>query len=165
MVFDRKRKQSVYDINIKIGDKKINEVQQTKFLGIIVDNKLTWNNHISVLTTKIAKSIGILLKCRKYLEERILLNLYYSFIYPYLLYGNLIWGNAATTLVEKVGKKQKLAIRIIFNMKRKQSISAICKKYEIIKIQDIYHYVLSIFMHKIENDKTPEMFKEMFIKN
>ena len=46
MVFSPKKNDTVIDICIKIGEKQISEVKMCKFLGIIVDNQLNWNDHI-----------------------------------------------------------------------------------------------------------------------
>ena len=165
MIFTTKARKKEQNLNIKINDKTISEVNTCKFLGIIVDNRLKWTDHINALSTKISKSIGIISKTRKYLGQKTLLQLYYSFVYPYLLYGNLIWGNAGKTLLDKVEKKQKLAIRLIFNIRRKESVTAVCKKKNIIKLKDLYHYTLTIFMHKLCHEELPSLFNVMFTVN
>ena len=68
-----------------------NIVNKTKILGVILDDRLTWKDHISHISQKLAKSIGIILLVRKVLNQKSLLQLYYALIYPYLYYGNTIW--------------------------------------------------------------------------
>ena len=58
----------------------------TKFLGIIVDDQLKWKQHIDYIKNKISKSIGIIYKARNYVNTHTLRNLYYTFVYPYLIY-------------------------------------------------------------------------------
>ena len=67
--------------------------QNTIFLGVIIDNKFGWSNHINYIKNKIAKPIGIINKTRNFLNKNTLRNLYYTFIYPYLIYCIEIWGN------------------------------------------------------------------------
>ena len=72
--------------DIVINQIKIQEVKETKFLGVIIDNKLKWSAHIMYISKKIAKGIGILLKSRKVFDNDTLLSLYHTFVYPYLHY-------------------------------------------------------------------------------
>ena len=80
---------------------------ETKFLGVVIDNKLTWKSHISLLCKKISKSIAIL-KLLKYTYPKIILRtLYMSLIYSHLNYCNLIWGAAENSTLDPLFKLQK----------------------------------------------------------
>ena len=92
MMFTNKR-YSIVKIEIKIDNEPIEETTKTKFLGVIIDNKLTWKDHIMYISGKISRGMGIIIKSRKLLYKQTLLNLYYSFIYPYFIYCNQVWGN------------------------------------------------------------------------
>ena len=56
-------------LNISIDGHKIDETDHTKFLGVVIDSKLTWKNHISYITGKIAKVIGLLPKLENSLTK------------------------------------------------------------------------------------------------
>ena len=71
---------------ISIINNVIDEVKSTKFLGIIIDDKLMWTELIQYIKNKISKSIGNLIKIRPYLDKVTLRNLYFTFVYPYLIY-------------------------------------------------------------------------------
>ena len=101
------------DLNIEIDNQKISPVFKTKFLGVVIDSKLSWKEHISYITGTIARGIGVITKVRKYLNKDSLLILYYSFIYPYLIYCNHVWGAAAKTHTRTLCTLQKRAVRII----------------------------------------------------
>ena len=94
-----------------------------------------------------------------------LIQLYYSFVYPYLLYGNIIWGTALKTYLERIEKLQKMAIRLIFNTRRREHTTPIFKREHIIKVRDLNEYVTTIFMHKLVHGKLPPYFGKMFISN
>ena len=57
-----------------------------KFLGVYLDEHLTWKHHISFVCKQIAKSIGVLFSSRFYLSVKTKLTLYYTLIYPYITY-------------------------------------------------------------------------------
>ena len=85
----------------------------TKFLGVIIDHKLNWSEHIIYIKNKIAKSIGIIHKTRNFLNDKTLRNLYFTFIYPYLIYCIEIWGNKSEIHLNPIVKIQKKSIRTI----------------------------------------------------
>ena len=83
-------------VKISIRNNAIYEVKCTKFLVIIFNDKLKWTEHIHVqyIKNKISKSIGILIKIRSYLDKVTLKNLYFTFVYSYLIiYCVQVWGN------------------------------------------------------------------------
>ena len=88
-------------------------VTRTKFLGVIIDNKLKWNDHITYVKRKISKTIGFFYKMRQYLGRKALVNLYYSLVFPYLIYCSEIWGNASSVHLDPIIKIKKRCVRII----------------------------------------------------
>ena len=105
------RGQVRHDWQIKIRGEIINQVENIKFLGIILDERLSWKEHVRYISTNLAKSIGILGKAKKYICKKLLLSLYYSFIYPHLNYVVSVWGNCAQIHLKSVVKMQKKAVR------------------------------------------------------
>ena len=107
MVFHRAKLKHITDFELKIDDTVINSTLITKFLGIVIDSKLKWNEHIKYIRNKISKSIGILYKCKQFLDKKTLRNLYNSFVLPYLNYGVEIWGTTKKTYLDPLYKSQK----------------------------------------------------------
>ena len=65
---------------VQIRNQNLSSVNNTKFLGVIIDKKLNWVDHITFIKNKITKSIGIINKIRKFLDKNTLRNLYFTFI-------------------------------------------------------------------------------------
>ena len=120
MIFNGKRKLK-YQISLNIDGESINEVDKTKFLGVIIDKNLTWKSHIQYICGKVARGIGIIIKARKWLNQDSLLSLYYSFIYLYFIYCNHVWGTTYKTYIEPLTVLQKKIIRIIAGVKPRTS--------------------------------------------
>ncbi|ELU04669.1 hypothetical protein CAPTEDRAFT_75643, partial [Capitella teleta] len=76
---------------ITINNTEIQRVHSTRFLRVIIDDRVTWANHITHVSNKIAKSIGIINKVKHSLKQDTLMILYYSLIYPYLTFCFLLW--------------------------------------------------------------------------
>ena len=87
---------------IKIEGHKSDEVQNTKCLGVYLDNKINWKRHIDYIAGKVSRAIGMITKARKFLTYESLKTLYYSFVYPFLIYCNHVWGNACSTSLKKL---------------------------------------------------------------
>ena len=89
------------------------EVKYTKYLGIYIDEELSWKYHINHIASKISKMTGIMAKARYHLTSKILLTLYHIMIYPYLNYCNIIWGSTYPTRLHSIYKIQKKIVRIM----------------------------------------------------
>jgi hypothetical protein len=165
MVFGPKSKTPRPDINISIEGTKLEEVYSTKFLGVTIDSGLTWKPHIHQLTNKVAKSIGIISLARKTLNQNTCIQLYYSFVFPYLTYCTPIWGNTASSSLWPIYRLQKIAIRIVGGIRKGSSSKPFCKKFCILHLPEIYKLSLSIFMYKFHNALLPTTFNNLFTQN
>ena len=141
------------DLNIEIDNQKISPVFKTKLLGVVVDSKLSWKEHISYITGKIARGIGVVTKARKYLNKDSLLILYCSFIYPYLIYCNHVWGAAAKTHTRTLCTLQKRAVRIISGVKPRTHCDPLFRENNLLSLQDIHKYLIGKLMYRVYNNE------------
>ena len=81
-------------------------------VGIHIDEKLTWKQHINVKSKQVSRTIGILNKLKNILPTTVLKTIYYSLIQSHLLYGLFVWGNDKIQN-SRLGTLQKKAIRLI----------------------------------------------------
>ena len=137
MVFTNKKRLEPISINVK--GQIVNEITETKFLGVILDNKLSWNAHIKYISKKISKSLSILKMLKSTFPCRILKSLYYSFVYPYFSYCNLIWGGAAKSHLESLVLLQKKCIRNISKVGYLDSTVPLFSEQKILNVGQIYN--------------------------
>ena len=133
MVFTNKNK-TPPNMDLHFGDRPIERVEHTKFLGLILDHKITWKNHINSISNKIAKGIGIIKKVRKCLNSDTLISLYYSFVYQYMIYCNHVWGNTCKSNMNSLILLQKKIIRIICGVKPKEHTDPLLKKIQALEM-------------------------------
>ena len=100
-------------LNIKIDNIEIEQVSVTKFLGIIINENLTWENHIKAVKNKISKSMGILEKIKSNVPCVILRNLYFTLLQPYLDYCNIVRATGTSVMLNKLLVVQNKVLRII----------------------------------------------------
>ena len=102
---------------LSICNNEIKWSESIKFLGVFLDENLTWKDHIRYLENKIAKNLGLLFRSKPYLTKKCLLSLYHSYIYTYISYANIAWESTYISNLKKMNSQQKHAIRIIFSKK------------------------------------------------
>ena len=93
----------ISDLNLILDGDKLQRVTTFDFLGITVDECLTWNEHIHKIQMKIAKTLGVMNRIKLYLPSDTLLTIYNSLIYSQFLYGILLWGPQCNKL-DKIQK-------------------------------------------------------------
>ena len=127
-------------VSLKVNSHIINEKSETKFLGVIVDNKLCWDAHIEHISQKISKSVSILKMLKHTFPTSALKTLYHSLIYPYLNYCNLIWGGTANMHLESLILLQKKCIRIISKVGYYDHTGPLFKDHKMLTVSEIYDY-------------------------
>ena len=93
VLFHPSQKKVNFLMNLKMNDNGIKEKKSVKYLGIIMDYNLNWKDHVFELSKKVSRGIGILFKLRDFVSTDILIQVYYSLIYPFLIYAVLVWGH------------------------------------------------------------------------
>ena len=148
-------------MKLLINGQVIDEVQKTKFLGIITDNKLTWKWHIDYIASKISRGIGMIIKERQYLNKSGLASRYYSFIYRCLTYCNHIWGATYKTRLKRLVMLQNKAVRILSHAGNKTNSDPSYEKLDITKVDNIN---TSYWSFCVSVDKVPQSFRSVFRK-
>ena len=100
---------------LSFGGKPLQQSNVTKFLGVYIDDHLTWKHHISYVCKQIAKSIGIIFRSRFFLSSTTKLTLYYTLIYPYIVYCNCAWSSTYVSNLNRIYYLQKRAVWAITN--------------------------------------------------
>ena len=103
--------------NIHINNSELKKVTHTKFFGVIIDENLTWEQHIKALSKKLAICTGSLNRIIQFLPKNMHKELYYTLFESYLAYGVTVWGKASKSKLRLLFKAQKKAIRVVFGNK------------------------------------------------
>ena len=73
----------------------------------MLDEHLTWRNHITTIENKMSKNLGLLYKAKRVLNMNALKSLYFSFIHSYLNYGNIVWASVTQSKKNLLANKNK----------------------------------------------------------
>jgi hypothetical protein len=105
--------QIITDPTLSIGSESIKRISSTKTLGTVVDECITWKDHIDQVAKKAAKGIGILRRSKSFLDKATLKTIYGAFALPHFDYCALVCKNCSKNLQNKLQKLQNKAGRII----------------------------------------------------
>ena len=151
--------------SIKIDNELLSEVEYTKFLGVFIDKKFTWQQHVSYICSKISKTMYVLNRLKYILNKHSLLYIYFSLIYPHLNYCNIIWGCASKSVLNQLLLLQKRAIRIICHAKYLAHTDELAQKIHLLKLPHINIFQSAMFMYKYLNRNLPCVCKDFLAVN
>ena len=96
MLYTRSKSTAVNNFVITTSERPLTNKSVIKYLVVLFDNKLNWEQHIQYVLAKLCIARGVLMKLRHYAPEAVLRNVYFGIVYSYLKYGVTTWGNAAS---------------------------------------------------------------------
>ena len=150
-------------VTLSLNGVKIFESPKIKYLGVILDNKLSWKFHIFELRKKLNRAIGMLYKLRRIkCNKRILLSLYFSIFQSHLTYGICVWGSAESSLLDKIFLCQKRAIRIVAGLEFLAPTNDAFCDLKILPIGDLFKYNLAGVMWDHDHGSLPSCLSRFF---
>ena len=176
------------DYELKLGGKIIEQVKQTKFLGVIIDEKLSWAPHIEYLTNKLKSCVGLINKIRDCIPSSMHKSLYHTLFESHLTYGITVWGGASKKILNPLTTIQKKCIRILFvdnssyldkfkTCARSRPLNdqilgvpfyiqehtkPLFKENNILTVRNLYYYHMFLNTYKILNFRIPISLYSMF---
>ncbi len=140
------------------------ESTKIKYLGLLLDSRLTWKFHINELSKKLSRAIGLLYKIRTFSSKTILRSLYFGIFHSHLTYGLPVWGYAAQHLLEKIQLLQKKALRVITSSDYHAHTAPIMKQTKILSLIDQRHVMTSSLMWDLDHENLPPTISTYFVK-
>ena len=167
MIFHRARIKHMSGVadSIVMDNTILAKTSSLKYLGVIVDHKLNWIEHISYVRNKVSKGIGIMYKARRFLNKKSLLSLYHSYIYPYLIYCIEVWGCAAPSHLHSLFLLQKKIVRIMTFAPYLAHTEPIFNSLELLPVEKIFINRVSIVMFKFSCNMLPDPIAKLYSKN
>jgi len=166
---------------LKLEDTVLSQVNETKFLGVIIDDKLNWTPHISKLNSKLRSTCGRIYRIKNSLPDKLYKQIYHSLFESHLSYGISVWGGVCKTRLDKLFITQKKCLRILFGDTQKfldksrtcarsrgfgnenldsehfklESTKPLFQKHSILALRNLYRYRCIIETYKILKYRVP----------
>ena len=146
----------VENFQICISGKPLQRVKQSKYLGVIIDDKLDWKEHLNKLCTKITQNIGILRKVGYILPVQNLITLFYSLVFSHINYCVTSWGSPDTKGITKL---KNLICKCVNFINKKTTDT---NQFDPLNIHNIYKLESCKLIYNFLNETVPKSLSDLF---
>ena len=154
------------NFGLVVGGERLSTVRQTKFLGLLIDEKLNWVDHVKHISNKITSGLYMLNRVRNLLPIEQKRMLYMSFVNSHFIYGLMVWGPMVLASErKKLVKQQKKAIRAIVNVPSQTHTSPLFLSQKILKLDDLIELEISKFVFGFVHGTLPVPLLSLFKTN
>ena len=158
------RKNLTANFTIKMGSVTLKRVESVKYLGVILDEKVTWSDQIEHLSKRLSSAAGIFSKLRYYINTKTMIEMYHSLFNSKLQYAILCWGSTTASRISKLQILQNKAIKNMNKAPRYYRLDNYYLNQRILKVQDLYNLEVAKFMHGHFHGLLPICFAPFFIE-
>ena len=152
MLFHKRRQ--LNPIQFSINGRDIDVVSHFNYLGIILDENISWKKHVAMITNKLSKISGVLHRLKYIYPQNILETIYKSLFVPHLNYGLLLWGRN----LDSIAKFQKRAIRTITNSNFIAHSEPLLKELKLLNVYDMHDLKILKLVYKLYHNELPIYF-------
>ena len=138
---------------VKVGDVVLKQQTTVKYLGVILDQRMTWAPHIQSLQKRVASAVWALYQLKKVASQRTLRTVYHALIHSKLQYCISSWGAAAPSNLIKLTSLQKRAIRTICRAHYLAHTSGLFKRQKILKLEDLYRLSVAVVVSRYKHGR------------
>ena len=148
--------------HIEFLNQKIRRTTHIKFLGVTLDEGLTWTQHINELCSKLKSLFHIFYNIRSYLSKENIKTIYYTLIYSRIKYGISLYGQAGKAKINKIQTLQNQLLKVLSKKNYRFSTDELHKEFDILKVEDVVKQETLTFIHNYFDDKLPPVFNKYF---
>lgn len=162
MVFSHNERKLLNNHNISIFNKSINRVSYFNFLGVTLDSKLLWKEHLNKINVKVGQGVYALNRLKNYTSPQILKNAYHALVHSHINYGCILWGNTFNKYIKSITVLQKKAIRIINKKSYNAHTEPLFVKNSILTVKQTFQFQASEFAYKLHHQLQPPNIHNIF---
>lgn len=161
IIFRSKRKTITKKLNFRISGQKIPISKTVKYLGVILNENLSWDSHMDYILPKLNRGLGLLSKIRYCVPNFLLRTIYFCLFNSHLIYASQVWAQQKTIL-QKLQVLQNKALRIINFKPRDSSANELYFSTKILKISDYLKLLNCLLVKDVLTDNSLKVFSEYF---
>ena len=148
--------------HINLLNQKIKRTSHIKFLGVILDENLTWNHHINEICSKLKRLFHIFYNIRNYLTKDNIKTIYYALVYSRIKYGITVYGQACKTKMQRIQTLQNRLLKVISGKDYRFSTDELHDEFDLLLIKDIANQEILAFVHNYFSNSLPPVFNGYF---
>lgn len=139
------------DLSVFIDGSEVEQVDHLKFLGVYIDEMLTWNHHVSNLLDKLSSVLFLLKRISYICTLQVRIMVYHACFHSNISYCLLLWGNTSLSNLQQVLVYQKSALRLIFHLKKDTSCKNYFQNHRIFTVFAQYVFLLLVNIKRNEH--------------
>ena len=147
---------------IVLNNLEVKRVETFKFLGLFIDEHLSWKTHMFEILSKTQRNLGIVRKISCFLNRQSLLQLYHAVIMSHIRYGIIVWHHCHVAIRKKIQACSNKFLRMIFFMGKRESVRELMVEQSILSVNQIYHAEIGKVMQRLALGTIPAPFVTMF---
>ena len=147
-------------LNLSINNEKLEQVTSMKYLGVILDDILSFDPHVDYMHSKAVKKLGIVRKAREFLDLGTSVRLYKSLVLPHIDYCDLIYCCTSEANLQKLQKLQNCACRTLLRADRRAHIQDMHQDFKFLTLSQRreYHMATECYKHVTNSDSSLHSF-------
>ena len=161
LIFFRKKNTPLPKHKVILNGFKLTPSSSIRYVGLVIDEHLTYKNHMQSLNVKLKRANNILSIVRHYVPKSFLTQIYYGQFNSHLTYGCQAWGNNKHAMSQAL-VLQKKAVRIMNFCGPQTHASPLFRALNILKVPDLIKLNNVMFVHDTINEKSPAHFNDYF---
>ena len=147
---------------LKSNHNTISQTNNVKYLGVFLDNQLSWQPHIDQTIKKLSRACGMIFKLRYYVPLSTLKLIYYSMFHSVIQYSLLNWGRASKSQLHIIKILQNRFLRASLFHDSRTSINVLYNEFRVLKLEDMIDMEFVKFVFKFSNNMLPRYFNNHF---
>jgi len=151
------------DIFLKLEDTVIPQVDETKYLGVILDKNLSFNSHCNYVKSKLTKLSSVFHYISRFIDPVEVKSIYFAYALPYLQYGIELFGLSSKKNTNILQRSQNKLIKLLSSKGKYDSATEIHNKLQIFTVEQLTIYFVCNFVFKSTNGMLPNVFENYFV--
>ena len=141
---------------------EMTKVDSYKYIGLILDSKLTWKQHVNAICSRLNQYFGIFFHIRNKIPFQMTRQVYFSTVFAHINFGLEIYGSCPKSLKNKLQSKQNQLLKVLTNKERLYPTNELHAQNRILKIEEVYNLKIISFVHDCLNENTIPLFHDYF---
>jgi hypothetical protein len=150
-------------LNLHLSSTRIEQVNEHRVLGILIDSELRWSSHINALCKQLARNLFLLSQLKHFVSQEALELFYNAHCMSHINYASTIWSGAAQVHLQKLNSLHRRAVKII-SPHPAQSADDVMKTLKILPLHNQFDYNIALLMFKTIHASAPQYLDDLLIK-
>lgn len=146
-----------------LGDVIVQRVSHTDYLGLRIDDTLSWQQHVDKILRSLVKYFGIFYQLRKSIPHSFKKHIYNAYILSRMQYGIEIYGSMAEYHRNKLQIMSNKLLKLLYNRDRLTDTNTLHKDLQILKLKDVRIMCLSKFVHQCLYSSKIPIFQQYYV--